>query len=441
MKLLRRILQLALVAVVAVGTAGATDETLFDLIPPVFDESMLTALSGGESAVRYTHPADALPSRVKSVSFPHRSVTVATAQPGEFRVRIYSSAIQNNVARPNTVLAEATNIAPVNSSGAFTDPPVVIKFADSVELQPGVTYFVAVTMRKNSSAPIGSWEVWFTGRRELADAGVSIEGSISRPYGDGPWTNQDYAPTIKLVGSSSDPLPGRGVATDAIPGGVIFTGIYSPAINDSGNVALRAKFTGTGVNSRNDSGIFLHRLRSGLIAREGDSAQGTSATFAGFGDPVINAEDKVAFYAALQRDDSAVTKLNDQGIWTTLGGSLALAIREGDQAPGLPSGVIFRKISWIHLGKDGLYIGAYAATADGTVKANGIWEFANDTLTKVVATGDTVPTADGPQIVRTLGKPAGAGTGSAQSRVASSSGKLAIVVTTMQRRSDVTVFE
>lgn len=428
-------------AVAAVGTAGATDETLFDLIPPVVDESRLATLSGGELAVRYTHPADALPSRVRSVSLLHRSVSGVTAQPGEFRVRIYSSALQNDVVRPDTVLAEATNTAPVNSSQTLSSPPLVIKFTDSVELQPGVTYFVWATMRKNSSAPIGNWEAWLIGAREITVPDVSIEESLFRLHGDGPWTTLDYAPTMKLVGSSSDPLPGRGVAADAIPGGAVFSGIYSPAINDSGNVALRAKFAGTGITSRNDSGIFLHRRLSGLIAREGDSAQGTSATFAGFGDPVINAEDKVAFYATLRRDESLVTKLNDQGIWTTLGGSLALAIREGDQAPGLPSGVLFKKISWIHLGKDGLYIGAYAATADGTVKANGIWEFADDTLTKVVATGDTVPTADGPQIVRTLGKPAGAGTGNAQSRVASSSGKLAIVVTTMERRSDVTVFE
>lgn len=440
MKLLHRLLQHLLVAVAAVATAGAADQTLFDYFPPAISNLSVGDLGGYEVGNRYTHPVNAGPVIVKSVSFINQTFGSGTAEPGELRVRIYSSTIVNGVSVPNNILAEAWNTMQVHSTGTLADPPLTVNFTTELQLQPGSTYFVIATARKNLSEPIGNWNSWEIGLG-MPTSGVGFEGAVVRSASSAQWNKAGIAFAMNLIGSVPAPLPGRGVAAEAISGGATFTGVYSPAINDSGTVALRAKFAGTGITSLNDTGIFLHKTSSVLLAREGDAAQGTSATFAGFGDPVINSDNEVAFSATLQRDEAATTKLNDQGIWTNLDGSLALAIREGDQAPGLPSGVLFKKISWIHLGKDGLYVGAYAAAADGTVKANGIWEFADGTLTKVVAAGDTVPTAAGPQTVRSLGKPAGAGTGNAQSRVASSSGKLAIIVTTTQGRSDVTVFE
>ncbi|MCH8824207.1 MAG: hypothetical protein IH984_11955 [Planctomycetes bacterium] len=79
-----------------------------------------------------------------------------------------------------------------------------------------------------------------------------------------------------------------------------------------------------------------------IVALTGDPAPGTPpdvdfSLF--FRDPVIDGAGHSAFVARLTGPD--VGDSNDDGIWTEGSGSLALLVREGNQTPGLPDGVLF----------------------------------------------------------------------------------------------------
>ena len=78
------------------------------------------------------------------------------------------------------------------------------------------------------------------------------------------------------------------------------------------------------------------------VALTGDAAPGTAphAVFGIFlGDPVIDGAGHSAFLARLT--GQGVDDSNNDGLWSEGSGSLALLVREGDQAPGLPPGVLF----------------------------------------------------------------------------------------------------
>jgi len=78
------------------------------------------------------------------------------------------------------------------------------------------------------------------------------------------------------------------------------------------------------------------------VALTGDPAPGTPqdvdfSLF--FGDPVIDGVGHSAFVGRLTGPDVGAS--NDDGLWSEGTGSLALLVREGNQAPGLPAGVLF----------------------------------------------------------------------------------------------------
>src|SRR5262245_54272258 len=77
------------------------------------------------------------------------------------------------------------------------------------------------------------------------------------------------------------------------------------------------------------------------VALTGQQAPGTAsgAAYSGFFLPVINNAGQTAFNAALS--GSGVTGSNYIGMWSEGSGSLALAVREGSQAPGTASDVTF----------------------------------------------------------------------------------------------------
>ncbi|MCA9272474.1 MAG: hypothetical protein KDA31_05450 [Phycisphaerales bacterium] len=80
------------------------------------------------------------------------------------------------------------------------------------------------------------------------------------------------------------------------------------------------------------------------VALRGNVAPGTSAgtTFFGFEDSMVDSEGNVAFVAVLFGNDVNVN--NERGLWAEHQGVLTLIAREGDQAPGMPAGVLFDRI-------------------------------------------------------------------------------------------------
>jgi hypothetical protein len=130
-----------------------------------------------------------------------------------------------------------------------------------------------------------------------------------------------------------------------------------PILNDRGQVAFPALLRegGGAVTTSNNAGIWSQRNGVlGLVARSGSSAPGTpaGANFKQFyantyGDGMLafNNANQTAFNAALTVGAGGVTADNDTGIWTEGGGTLALAAREGLQAPGAPAGAVFDDLS------------------------------------------------------------------------------------------------
>ena len=79
-----------------------------------------------------------------------------------------------------------------------------------------------------------------------------------------------------------------------------------------------------------------------IVALTGDPAPGTppDVDFSVFyGDPVIDGAGHSAFLARLTGPDVGAS--NDLGLWSEGSGSLALLVRQGNQAAGLPDGVLF----------------------------------------------------------------------------------------------------
>jgi hypothetical protein len=74
------------------------------------------------------------------------------------------------------------------------------------------------------------------------------------------------------------------------------------------------------------------------VALSGQPAGGTASgvNYSSFSAPVLNDAGQTAFFGNLSGD--GVYYGNDNGIWSEGSGSLALVVREGEQAPGAPSG-------------------------------------------------------------------------------------------------------
>ena len=148
--------------------------------------------------------------------------------------------------------------------------------------------------------------------------------------------NSTNAESFRTVVLSGDATPG-------IAGSFSFSS--TPMLNDAGHTAFLGSFTGTGVTSANNQGIFTEGAGSGfaLIAREGDDAPGTGlgVNFDDLLRPVLTSNNgTTAFISSL--NGTGVNSLNDRGIFSDGGGNgLALIAREGNAAPGTAPGVGF----------------------------------------------------------------------------------------------------
>ena len=179
-------------------------------------------------------------------------------------------------------------------------------------------------------------------------------------------------PETGLVAMHGDSAPGTGQG--------IFNAFGNPAISDANHVASQATITGAGVTSANAWGIWAEGPDEVLhpLARTGLSAPGIpSGLFAGFGDPVTNASDYVAFVGALKPGVGAVTAANATGIWAGRAGGLTLVARSGIQAPGCPRGAKFASFGKVVLTAQNsvVFLANLAARSGGVTARNnvGVW--------------------------------------------------------------------
>lgn len=172
----------------------------------------------------------------------------------------------------------------------------------------------------------------------LAGAGVSTTNNHAI------W--QGLPATIHSVARTGDAAPGTSP-------GVILSALSHPLMSANGATAFRANLSGPGVvPGQNEQALFCYdQGQTRLIARRGDVAPGTSATFDTIGDPMLNASGEMAFYANLVGDAPSLSGSND-GIWfADTQGELSLVVRAG-QTVDLGGGDL-RTISGLNFASNG----------------------------------------------------------------------------------------
>lgn len=161
----------------------------------------------------------------------------------------------------------------------------------------------------------------------LAGAGVTDDNNR------GIWSNRTGSIALVVRGGSQ---------AHGLPAGVSYTNVFNGGFNSAGQIALVASLAGAGVHSENNHGVWLER--SGdfvLVARKGEQAPGTPSgvNYGSFQSTALNDAGRLAFAAGLVGD--GVDSTNDSGLWVESSTGLNLVARGGSQAPGTASGVTF----------------------------------------------------------------------------------------------------
>jgi hypothetical protein len=182
-----------------------------------------------------------------------------------------------------------------------------------------------------------------------------------------------------------------------VPGvtGAKFTSLGNPIINIEGDIAFKATFSGNGVSSSNNTGIFRYSSNGTgvLVARTGVSYSG-GQTFQSLSSPLLNNAKDIAFTGALAMDRN-VTSSNANGIWTiSSNGTLTKIFRSGDIAPEVV-GAKFASFSQLAFPANGgiIFAATLATGSEGISNNNqGVWSVStSDDIRKlVVKTGNSL---------------------------------------------------
>jgi hypothetical protein len=183
----------------------------------------------------------------------------------------------------------------------------------------------------------------------------------------------------------------------AVPGvtGAKFTSLGNPIINNAGDIAFKATFTGNGVSSSNNTGIFRY-LSNGtgvLVVRTGVASG--NQTFQSLSSPLINNAKDIAFTGTLVTGGN-VNSSNANGIWTiSSNGVLTKIFRSGDSAPDVV-GAKFASFSQLAFPANGgiIFAATLATGSEGISNNNnqGVWSVStSDDIRKlVVKTGNSL---------------------------------------------------
>ena len=176
--------------------------------------------------------------------------------------------------------------------------------------------------------------------------------------------------------NATTPVAAIGSAVPGVTGGK-FVSLGNPIINSVGDIAFTASFSGNGVASGNNTGIFRYSSNGTgvLVARTGVSYSG-GQTFQSLSSPLLNNAKDIAFTGALVTGGN-VTSSNSNGIWTIgSNGTLTKIFRRGDIAPGLV-GTTFASFSQLAFpANGGIIFAATLATGSGgvsTTNNQGVW--------------------------------------------------------------------
>jgi hypothetical protein len=156
-------------------------------------------------------------------------------------------------------------------------------------------------------------------------------GAVTTANDDGLWTQANGQ--LALLAREGETAPG-------MPAGSTFSGPFNSfAFNDNGRSAFHALS-----NPGLVGGVWAGSVNNlSVRAQRGMQAPGTvmGDVFDEFGRTAFNNSDQSAFVATLTAGAGDVTSDNNSGVWTEAGGTTRLVAREGDPAPGFPSGAVF----------------------------------------------------------------------------------------------------
>lgn len=289
-----------------------------------------------------------------------------------------------NLFGPGVDAAGGTNSDGIWSEGGGAGLALVARTGDPA---PGTE--AGVLFRSLSRAPL------------LNDAGqVAFSGGLGGP---GVSASNDQGIWSEGAGAGLDLVAREGAAAPDTESGSVFAALTEPVLNGGGHTAFRAYLSGPNVSGGNDSGIWTQAGGAGLVlrVREGDAAPGLAAgvSFGSFDasfDPLLNDADQTAFRARLT--GTGVDSSNDTSIWSDGGGGgLELVAREGDPAPGTESGVVFRTFQQPVLNGAGQTAFRALLAGPGVDPSNfgGIWSEGRGAGLELIARrGDPAPGAE-----------------------------------------------
>jgi len=164
------------------------------------------------------------------------------------------------------------------------------------------------------------------------------------------------------------------------------------SMNNSGQIAIKAELVGTGVESSNDTGIWMYESGTGLrqFIREGDSIPNAEGRFSSFGRLALSNNGQLAFAGSAVNASAEYS-----GIWSMGGSGLTLVARNGESAPGTDWTFNNLSSTFVVINDNGQV--AFQASADdpnaNLIENNiGIWRESQDgTLELVVREGVNAP--------------------------------------------------
>jgi hypothetical protein len=271
-----------------------------------------------------------------------------------------------------------------------------------------------IDFSNNEAILVGSYTNWTLSPRSGSPApgttgnflGLITETKALAPDGQLAFTS--YAEGVSGVGVWMG-APGAFKAV-ALPGGpapaslcgagctYTFVGGLEVEVNGRGEIAFEALLTGPGLNSTNSDFVVAGTpgaLRA--VAQSGQTAPGIpGGAFRSFGNLVIGSDGSVAFVASYTETGF------DLGLWLApASGTPVLLARNGAQAPGAPSGVVFATSPFTLVPPvDEFYMNARGQIAFraelsgpgvGSTNSVGIWLAEPDgTVNLVVRAGDII---------------------------------------------------
>jgi hypothetical protein len=175
-----------------------------------------------------------------------------------------------------------------------------------------------------------------------------------------------------------------------------FATLGNPAINNLRNIAFQSTMAFTGANASNNSGIWVTKNGSLVLAVRAGTAAPGGGVFSKFGDPQLNNDGRIAFTATLQTGVQGVTAATANGIWQiSPEGVLSLVARTGSAAPGT-SGALFSAFNTLVLPDTKGPVFTATLTNNGTAVTaannSGLWATNNSGAVVLVARKAAQPT-------------------------------------------------